>query len=51
MDEFIWCAHGCGMGQLNEGQDENNIVQCVKCHNKTCFTHKAKWHAGMTCNQ
>jgi len=51
MDEFIWCAHGCGMGQLNEGQDENNIVQCVKCHKKTCFTHKAKWHAGMTCNQ
>jgi hypothetical protein len=51
MSEFIWCAHGCGMGQLNEGQDRNNIVQCVKCHKKTCFTHKTKWHEGMTCNQ
>jgi hypothetical protein len=51
MNEFIWCAHGCGMGQLNEGQDGNNIVTCVKCHKKTCFTHKTEWHEGITCNQ
>jgi hypothetical protein len=51
MREFIWCAHGCGMGQLNEGQDSNNIVHCVECHRKTCFTHKAKWHEGVTCAQ
>ena len=51
MPEFIWCAHGCGMGQLNEGRDENNIVTCTKCHRKTCFTHKTKWHPGMTCEE
>ncbi|CAF0819388.1 unnamed protein product [Adineta steineri] len=49
MPEFIWCAHGCGMGQLNEGGHDNNIVLCDKCHRKTCFTHKTKWHEGRTC--
>lgn len=51
MSEFIWCAHGCGMGQLNEGKDRNNIVTCVKCHKRTCFTHKTEWHEGLTCTQ
>ncbi len=51
MKEFIWCAHGCGVGQLNEGQDGNNIVSCIKCHKKTCFTHKTEWHEGLTCHQ
>ncbi len=51
MKEFIWCAHGCGAGQLNEGRNGNNIVQCVGCHKKTCFKHKIKWHEGMTCKE
>ena len=51
MAEFIWCAHGCGMGQLNKGEDGNNIVTCVKCHRKTCFNHKTEWHTGLTCDQ
>jgi len=51
MEEFIWCAHGCGMGQLNDGGHENNIVRCAKCDKKTCFTHKTKWHEGLTCDQ
>lgn len=51
MDEFIWCAHSCGMGQLNEGGNGNNIVRCAKCYKKTCFTHKIKWHEGLTCHQ
>lgn len=51
MKEFIWCAHGCGMGQLNEGENENNIVHCCKCHRRTCFTHKTIWHEGLTCQQ
>lgn len=51
MPEFIWCAHGCSMGQLNEGGDGNNIVTCAKCCKKTCFTHKIKWHSGLTCAQ
>jgi hypothetical protein len=51
MEEFIWCAHGCGMGQLNDGGHENNIVTCAKCHKKTCFIHKTKWHEGLTCSE
>ncbi|CAF1138616.1 unnamed protein product [Rotaria sp. Silwood1] len=51
MQEFIWCAHGCGMGQLNEGGHRNNIVTCVKCYKKTCFTHKTEWHEGLTCSE
>ena len=51
MKEFIWCAHGCGTGQLNDGGHRNNIVTCVKCHRKTCFTHKTEWHEGLTCNE
>jgi hypothetical protein len=51
MKEFIWCAHGCGAGQLNEGRNTNNIVKCVGCENKTCFKHKTKWHEGMTCEE
>jgi hypothetical protein len=51
MPEFIWCGHGCGMGQLNDGGDRNNIVTCTDCGEKTCFTHKTKWHEGLTCEQ
>ena len=51
MSEFIWCSHGCGMGQLNEGKDGNNIVTCIKCHRKTCFIHKTEWHTGLTCHE
>ena len=51
MPEFIWCAHGCGMGQLNEGEGGNNIVTCVKCRRRTCFNHKTEWHTGLTCQQ
>jgi hypothetical protein len=49
--EFIWCAHGCGSGQLNEGATMNKTVQCVNCHKLTCFTHRCPWHDGMTCEE
>jgi hypothetical protein len=50
MDEFIWCANpSCNTGQLNDGGILNNIVTCFHCHEKTCFTHKIKWHQGLTC--
>ena len=49
--EFIWCAHGCGSGQLNEGGPMNNPVQCVNCHHLTCFNHRGRWHDGMTCQE
>jgi hypothetical protein len=49
--EFMWCAHGCGSGQLNEGVAMNNSVQCINCHQLTCFTHKCPWHDGITCEE
>jgi len=49
MPEFIWCAHSCGSGQLADHGLENNIVTCVKCGKKSCFTHRTKWHEGLTC--
>ena len=49
--EFVWCAHGCGSGQLNEGVAMNKAVKCVNCYKLTCFTHKCCWHDGMTCEE
>ncbi|CAF0991954.1 unnamed protein product [Rotaria sordida] len=49
--EFVWCSHGCGSGQLNEGATMNNTIECVNCHKLTCFTHKCPWHDGMTCEE
>lgn len=52
MPEFIWCSNPqCGAGQLNYGGEDNNIVACIRCHQKTCFTHKVPWHSGLTCAQ
>jgi hypothetical protein len=51
MPEFIWCAHSCGSGQLNECGKSNPIVICVNCKQKTCFIHKCQWHTGLTCWQ
>lgn len=52
MDEFIWCAHGCGSGQLH-GFDvnENPVVDCVKCQQKTCFKHRIRWHTDLSCDE
>lgn len=47
--EFIWCAHGCGSGQLVDQGVQNNIVTCAKCGKKSCFVHRIKWHEGLTC--
>ncbi|CAF0915669.1 unnamed protein product [Adineta ricciae] len=50
MDEFVWCSNpDCGMGQLNDGGQANNIVTCFNCHKRTCFTHRVPWHEGLTC--
>ncbi|CAF1100294.1 unnamed protein product [Adineta steineri] len=50
MDDFIWCSNpSCNVGQVNEDGAMNNIVTCFNCHQKTCFTHKVKWHEGLTC--
>ena len=49
--EFVWCAHGCGSGQLNEGATMNSYVQCVNCSRLTCFKHRCPWHEDMTCDE
>ncbi|CAF1326214.1 unnamed protein product [Adineta ricciae] len=49
--EFIWCAHGCGSGQLNEGGTMNMTVICTNCQKSTCFKHRSPWHEGMTCEE
>lgn len=51
MPEFVWCAHGCGSGQLADHGNQNNIIKCIKCNRKTCFIHKTQWHRGLTCTQ
>ena len=52
MEEFIWCSNPqCNGGQLNEGGAFNNIVTCYSCRQKTCFTHKVRWHEGLTCKE
>ncbi|CAF3656253.1 unnamed protein product [Rotaria socialis] len=52
MDEYIWRSNPkCQMGQLNDGGDANNVIVCTRCHTKTCFNHKTRWHTGLTCEQ
>ena len=52
MEEFIWCSNPkCAMGQLNHGGTAENIVSCLRCRQKTCFTHKTAWHTDLTCDQ
>ncbi|MCJ1351345.1 MAG: hypothetical protein MMC33_001329 [Icmadophila ericetorum] len=49
---FIWCPiSGCGSGQIHEGGADAPIVTCVNCRQLFCFTHRRKWHAGLTCEQ
>jgi hypothetical protein len=52
MPEFVWCAYGCGSGQLyNIAESSNPAVTCVKCNRRTCFKHRVVWHTDMTCDQ
>lgn len=50
MTEFVWCAHECGSGQLHDlGGSSSQEVVCIKCKQRTCFTHRTIWHTGLTC--
>ncbi|UJR12356.1 hypothetical protein I4U23_016533 [Adineta vaga] len=52
MSDFIWCAYGCGSGQLYDiTGSENPAVTCLKCNRRTCFKHRVIWHTDMTCDQ
>ncbi|KAK0619466.1 hypothetical protein B0T14DRAFT_430801 [Immersiella caudata] len=50
-EDFIWCAAGCGSGQVHSGGTEQPIVKCTLCGSRTCFQHKTAWHAGLTCDE
>ena len=52
MDEFCWCAHRCGSGQLVEGGAEAaNFFTCEHCTRRTCVFHQTEWHHGITCDE
>ena len=38
---FVWCAHGCGMGQLVEDLEQNTFMTCQNCGLRTCNYHRA----------
>ncbi|KAK4182381.1 hypothetical protein QBC35DRAFT_445260 [Podospora australis] len=50
-ENFIWCAHGCGQGQIHEGGKAQPIVTCTNCNKKTCFNHRGPWHEGIPCEE
>ena len=49
MPEFIWCAYGCGSGQLHPNFSPQ--VDCIVCNRSTCFFHHVPWHEGLTCEE
>ncbi|CAF0836086.1 unnamed protein product [Adineta ricciae] len=49
--DFLWCAHGCGCGQIVIDGNEYNIITCRRCFKKTCFIHRTVWHENLTCKQ
>ncbi|KAK4455276.1 hypothetical protein QBC34DRAFT_340699 [Podospora aff. communis PSN243] len=48
---FVWCAAGCGNGQIHDGGVYQPIVKCTSCGQRTCFQHQAPWHGGLTCEE
>jgi hypothetical protein len=41
----------CSGGQLHSGRDEQPIVTCPVCSEKSCFTCRIPWHASRTCEE
>ncbi|KAK4456890.1 hypothetical protein QBC42DRAFT_309774 [Cladorrhinum samala] len=48
---FIWCASGCGSGQIHDGGVDQPIVKCNSCGGQTCFQHRSLWHSGVSCEE
>lgn len=47
---FMMCVGpNCLSGQLHEGGADQPIMTCTTCKYKSCFTHKAPWHSGLSC--
>ncbi|MCJ1465273.1 hypothetical protein MMC07_003889 [Pseudocyphellaria aurata] len=50
--QFVWCpAEGCQGVQIHEYGIEEPKVTCAKCGQPYCFTHRVRWHTGMTCRE
>ena len=50
--QFVWCpAQGCGAGQLQQRGSDEPKVTCARCWQPYCFTHRVRWHVGMTCRE
>ncbi|KAH6631393.1 hypothetical protein F5144DRAFT_510880 [Chaetomium tenue] len=48
---FVWCAAGCGNGQIHDSGATRPIVKCFSCAKNTCFVCRVPWHSGMTCRE
>ncbi len=47
---FRWCPRGgCGAGQLAARGTAEPRVTCARCGEAFCFTHRVRWHRGLTC--
>ncbi|KAF9762172.1 hypothetical protein IL306_003549 [Fusarium sp. DS 682] len=49
VENFVWCAHDCGSGQIHESGPEQPIVVCRKCKRRTCSLCEVAWHENLTC--
>jgi IBR domain, a half RING-finger domain len=50
MDDFRWCAHGCGWGQIH-ANPPYSILTCHGCKKKTCYRHQIALHENRPCIQ
>lgn len=51
-DNFVWCAAGCGYGQVHEGGLASPIVACLLCGRRSCFAHGGvAWHENLSCEE
>ncbi|MCJ1449031.1 MAG: hypothetical protein MMC23_009550 [Stictis urceolatum] len=44
-------APDCDHGQIHQPGLRKPVVECEKCHAKSCFGHRVPWHEGETCPQ
>ncbi|KAF4339988.1 e3 ubiquitin ligase ARI9 [Fusarium beomiforme] len=51
VENFVWCAHDCGSGQIHESGSEQPIVVCRKCERRTCSKCDVAWHEDLTCEE
>lgn len=52
LDNFYWCAHGCGAGQFSDCVQTRDLkINCSLCEKDTCVYHRIKWHEAMTCDE